>query len=167
MGYIRTILPPTPGCTVPTIRVTETIAAPVPAVFDAMSDFENAPARVKEIVKVEMLTPGPVGVGTRFRETRIMFGKEAAETMTVTAFERDTLIQLAATNCGTEYTTRFTFAPTPAGTEIGFELQMKCVSLYAKLFIPLAYLMSGFMKKCVRGDIAQIRAYLESAPRAA
>jgi len=53
------------------------IAAPPMRVFAAASDFRNAPQRIHGIKKVEMLSTGPVGVGTRFKETRVLFKKEA------------------------------------------------------------------------------------------
>ena len=151
----------------PGFTLTETVAAPVPAVFAAFTDFENAANRVTDIIRVEVLTPGPVGVGTRFKETRKMFGKETTETMTVTAFEPEKLIELSAGSCGAEFTTRFTFAPVGAGTAVGVELRTRAVSLAAKLFTPLAYLMMGTIKKCVARDVAQIRASVEAAARAA
>jgi hypothetical protein len=147
---------------VPTIRLNETIAAPVSSVFAAFSDFENAAERVKEIVRVELLTPGPVGVGTKFKETRVMFGREATETMTVTAFEPDRLIELTAGSCGAEFRSRFTFAPNGSGTAVAFEMQTRAVSLLAKLMTPLAYLMVGTIRNCVRRDMEQIRQSLEA-----
>src|SRR5688572_3894697 len=39
-------------------------------VWALASDFANAPGRIKAITKVELLTPGPAGAGTRFREWR-------------------------------------------------------------------------------------------------
>ncbi len=63
------------------------VAAPPEKVFAMMSDFANAPQRISGISKVEMLTDGAVGVGTKFKETRVMLGKEATETMEVTTFD--------------------------------------------------------------------------------
>jgi hypothetical protein len=51
------------------------------------TDLDGAAERVDGIQKLEKLTDGPVGLGTRFRETRRMFRKEAAEEMEFTAFE--------------------------------------------------------------------------------
>lgn len=49
------------------------------AVFEAISDLEHAAERIGAIKEIEMLTDGPVGKGTRWRETRLMFGKECTE----------------------------------------------------------------------------------------
>ncbi|HEX4607664.1 MAG TPA: SRPBCC family protein [Urbifossiella sp.] len=145
----------------PGFAFTTLIAAPVPAVFAAFIDFGNAPSRVKDIVRLEVLTSGPVGVGTKFKETRVMFGREATETMELTAFEPNQLFELTAASCGAEFRTRFTFSPDGPGTRVGVEVQTAAKSFYAKLFRPLAYLMMGTMKSCIRRDIDQIKASVE------
>ena len=150
----------------PGFDLTHTVAAPLPAVFDAFTDFANAPTRVADIIRVEVLTPGPVGVGTSFKETRKMFGKECTETMTVTAFEPGKLVELSAGSCGAVFTTRFTFEPDGGKSRVVVAFRSKAVSLYAKLFTPLAFLMMGMMKKCIARDVAQVRAALEAAPAA-
>ena len=53
------------------------VTAPRALVFDRATDFAGAPARIQAIRKVEMLTPGPVRVGTQFKETRVVFKREA------------------------------------------------------------------------------------------
>jgi carbon monoxide dehydrogenase subunit G len=60
------------------------------AVFDMIADIENSAAHIEGIEKVEMLTEGPVGVGTKWRETRLMMKKQAVEEMEITSFERPT-----------------------------------------------------------------------------
>ena len=150
----------------PGFDLTHTVAAPLPAVFDAFTDFANAPKRIPDIVRVEVLTPGPVGVGTSFKETRKMFGKECTETMTVTAFEPGKLVELSAGSCGAVFTTRFTFEPDGGKTRVGVVFRSRAVSLFAKLFTPLAFLMMGTMKKCAAGDVAKLGAAVEAAPAA-
>ena len=41
---------------------------------------------IPDITALEMLSEGPFGEGTRWRETRVMFKKEAVEEMWVTGF---------------------------------------------------------------------------------
>ena len=51
------------------------VDAPPEVVFAHASDFRRAPEFITAIAKMEILTSGPVGAGTRFRETRMMFGR--------------------------------------------------------------------------------------------
>ena len=46
------------------------IAAPSERVFAALTDLDNAPKLLSGIGEVQLLTPGPLGKGSRFRETR-------------------------------------------------------------------------------------------------
>ena len=64
------------------------IEAPREVVFDAALDLHSVAENIRGIEKLEVLTEGPIGLGTRFRETRIMFKKEATEVMEITVFER-------------------------------------------------------------------------------
>lgn len=66
---------------------TEWIARAPEEVFGFLTDTANAPRVVPSVVRVEKLTDGPVGAGTRYRETRLMKGKEAQAELEVTAHE--------------------------------------------------------------------------------
>ena len=59
--------------------------------FEVFTDLANTGNIVRGIKKMEILTEGPVGTGTRFRETRVMMGKEATEEMEITEFQRGEL----------------------------------------------------------------------------
>jgi hypothetical protein len=137
------------------------VAAPPARVFDVATDFRNGPAIVPALTNIEMPTPGPIGVGTRFRETRVMFGKEATETMEITAFEPPRGFSLGRRSCGAEYASRFQFEPDGGGTKMTLTFECKPVSFWAKLMSPLSGLMSGVMKKRFEGDLAAIKSAVE------
>ena len=151
----------------PRFTITQTVQAPVADVFAVFADLENAALRITEIVRIEKLTPGPVGVGTRFKETRVMFKREATETFEVTAFEPGAGYELTAVSCGAEFRTRFTFTLEGTGTRVDAAVQTRALSLYARLFSPLAFLMKGMMRKCLTRDLDQLRAAVETKRAAA
>jgi hypothetical protein len=153
---------------VPTFTLSRVFQAPVAEVFAAFTDVENLPKRVSGIVRVEKLTPGPVGPGTKFKETRVMFRREASETFEFTAYEPHTRFELTAVSCGAEYRFAHELAPEPAGgTRVDVAFATRAVSFWAKLFTPLAYLMLGPMKKCVVRDMDDLRAAIEGQKQAA
>jgi hypothetical protein len=149
----------------PSITVTKIFPAPLPETFALFADVDNAAGRIKAITKTERLTPGPVGLGTRFKETRIVFKREATETFEFTAFEPNVRYELTAASCGAEYRTEFRFAPEESGTRVDMTLNVRAVSLFAKLFSPLARLMMGTMRKCVEQDMADLGDYLLMAQK--
>jgi hypothetical protein len=151
------------------------IHAPPAVVFNAVSDFANSPQRISGIKAVEILTPGPVGKGTRFRETRMMFGKQASETMTVADWNPPRSYTLECQSCGCHY--RFTVACAPDGasphTAVEMSFESQPVTFMAKLFSPLGKLMMGACRKAFEKDIADLKRSVEapsapgsSAPRA-
>src|SRR5688572_28224488 len=85
------------------VSTTRRIGASRSDVWSAVTDFANAPNRISSIKRVELLTEGPAGKGTRFRETRIMFGKEATETMEVVDWNPPSHYTLECNSCGCLY----------------------------------------------------------------
>jgi carbon monoxide dehydrogenase subunit G len=144
------------GEPMPNLRLSKTVNAPVEKTFQLFSDFPNAAARIDGITNVEMLTDGPVGVGTRFKETRVMFGREATEEMEVTQFEPNRLYTVAANSCGARMESTFKFQPVGNQTRVEMNLETKAQSVFAKLFSPLAFLLVGSIKKAMQSDIDQI-----------
>ena len=69
------------------LTVSKQISAPHQAVFEKFTDFAHVAENVRGIERMEILTDGPIGQGTRFRETRIMFNREATEEMEITDWE--------------------------------------------------------------------------------
>ena len=47
---------------------------------------------------------------------------------------------------------------------MGVDVRTRALSVFAKLFTPMAYLMMGTIKACVRRDIEQIKAGVEGVP---
>ncbi len=144
------------------VAIRRQVAAPREGVFATASDFANAARAVQAIEKTEILTGGPVGVGTRFRETRRMFGRPATEEMTVAAFDPPRGYTLAAQSCGTRYETVFTFTEKDGGTEIEMCFGAEPLTLTAKV---MAVVMRPMMKKMIAmcaKDLADIAAAAEA-----
>jgi carbon monoxide dehydrogenase subunit G len=156
------------GCPDPTIpaamnlRIEKTVAADPKTVFAAASDFANAPKRITGITRVEMLTQGPVGVGTRFRETRRMFGKEATETMEVTAFEPGRSYVLACDSHGCRYRSEIRVEPAAGGSKLTMTFEAEPLTRMAKV---LSFLMKPMVKsvaKHVARDLDDLKAAVEA-----
>lgn len=139
------------------------VAAPREIVFQHLADFRNAPARVSGIKKVEILTAGPIGKGTRFKETRIMFGKEATETMEVLEFTPPSGYVLGAESCGCRYRSEFRLTSKGAGTDVQMTFEATPLTAFAKV---MSFLMRPFMAKmCVKAilkDLDDIKKSIES-----
>jgi uncharacterized membrane protein len=145
------------------ISLTKVIDAPVGEVFALSTDFENLPSRIPSLIKVELLTPPPIGVGTRFRETRMMFKREATEEMEVTAFDLDRSCEISCRSCGALIRTIFRYEPDGAATLVHVDMTMKALSWFAWFMKPLSLLMMPMMKKCVAQDLEDLKRFAEGA----
>ena len=97
------------------VRVERTVQAAPQRVWDVLADVAHADQTLRGVTHVELVTEGPYDVGTRWRETRRMFGKEATEEMHVTAAEAPTRTVVEADSRGVHYVTEFTVAPSAGG----------------------------------------------------
>lgn len=131
-------------------------------VFAVFTDFANAADRISGIERTEVLTPGEIGVGTRFRDTRKMFNREATETMEVSSFEADRSYCIRSSACGCDFLSTFAFEPDAGGTRVDFQLQLQPRGLFAKLMSPLNRFMLGPVQKCIQRDFDDLQACLEA-----
>ena len=137
--------------------ITKNIAAPPSAVFALFADLERCPQHIKDITKLEIVTNGPVGVGTRFRETRKMYGREHTEEMQITAFDPPLSYEVTCLSCGAEIRCEFRFVPENGGTRLELSTHTRSITFFAKLFTPLSWLMMGSMKKCMEKDLDDLK----------
>ena len=134
------------------------VAAPIEETFKAFTELDKAVERIPAITAIEILSEGPFGIGTRWRETRIMFKKEATEEMWVTEFTPPNSYTVEAQSHGMKYSTIFEFAPVGEGTRVSWTFSGQALSLGAKLMAPLFnLLLKSTMKKCMLSDLEGIR----------
>ena len=137
------------------------VKAARPKVFEVFTDFANAASRIDGIESIELLESGPLREGSRFRETRKMFGKATTEEMTVSKLVTDQCYIVTADSCGAHFSTEFRFADDQDGTKVDVSMNSQPYSLFAKIMSPLGKLMAGSMKKMICADIEQLKNHCE------
>lgn len=80
------------------IALARTVAARPLTAFRTVADIVEWPQIIRSIRSVELLTPGPVGAGTRLRQRRIIFGHETMQEMRIAEIERPRRLRLVAEN---------------------------------------------------------------------
>ena len=133
--------------------------APPDRMWEVASDFARAADRIKAITKVEMLTPGPVGVGTRFREWR---GRHDVD-MEIVAWSPPRSYSLRGYAMGTEFTSEIRCVPDGSGPRLEMEIHVRPQTFGAKLLSPLLALMTRVMVKSCAKDLVDIAAAAERA----
>lgn len=143
------------------LTITARVDASPERTFAVFTDLRNAPAMVQGIDALEVLTDGPIGPGTRFRETRTMFGRPHSETMEIIAWDAPRSYTVGCDSCGTRYESRFTFRPDGAATVVELTFSATPVAFMAKLLSPLGSLMIGMCRKLFQKDLDQLKAVAE------
>jgi uncharacterized protein YndB with AHSA1/START domain len=148
---------------VPTIIVRREIRAPADLVFRAVSDLEHLPETAAHIVKVEFLSERRAGVGTRFRETRVMGGRTHVTDLEVTecAPERR-MIRMVADTDGTVWDTRISVAMDGDGCELAYVMEARG-STWSKRV--LNWLLQGLYRKGMSHHADTVKAHCEDTSR--
>jgi len=144
------------------IFVSQLIRAPLERVFAAFTDLPRSAEIIPAIKRIEMLTDGPMRIGTRWRETRVMFGKEATEEMAISDLRPNQSYTVRGESCGAEFLTELRFTPQGEATLVEMETRTRPLTFVAWLMTPLGWLMSGMMKKCLAEDLEAMRRHLEA-----
>ncbi len=146
----------------PSVRIQQTIRAAPERVFRISTDLENLARNISGIDRVEVLTEGPPGEGTRWRETRTMLGKQATEEMWCTGFEPPRRFVVEAESRGMHYRSEFLFEPDGPGTRVTVVFAGRPLSRLAKLLAPLAAVMSGGVRKALERDLEDVKRLAEA-----
>ncbi len=138
------------------------VNAPVERVFEVFTDLPAAPERVRGIKALEVLTDGPIGKGTRFRETRVMFGKEATEVMEITEFHPNQMYAVEAESCGCHYRSELHFRPDGGATDVRMTFGGTPLTTGAKVMGALmGWMMKGACRKAMDQDFEDLKRVAE------
>ncbi len=138
--------------------VTRTINAPVDRIFETISDINNYSQAVPHIVKAEILSDVKSGVGTRFRETRLMEGKEATTELEVIEYAKNERIRMVADSQGTVWDSVFTVKPVDGKTELTLTMDAKAHTVAAKL---MTKMIGGMIRKGLEKDMDCVKTHCE------
>ena len=148
-----------------TVTVTRVVDAPADVVFRTVADIGHFSQAVPHIVNVEFLSEVRSGVGTRFRETRVMNGREASTELEVTEYVENDRVRIVSEAGGAVWDTVFTVSPAAEGTELSMVMDARPRTLSARLAVPL---MLRMVKGAVARDMDAVKAFCErTAPESA
>ena len=150
----------------PTVTVSNQVTAPVAQVFQLFTDIEHGPAHVSGIKKIEMLTPGPVHLVTRWRETREVLGRLDSAEMEITAFELNRMYTITHRKAGVRIDTTFWFEAAGAGTKVSVEFELETGGLPPGLLTPLGWAIGGKVEEVLRHDLTDLKRSVEGGPQA-
>jgi carbon monoxide dehydrogenase subunit G len=126
-------------------------------VFAIATNFGECANWLSGVTEARVHTPGPVGVGTKFTETR----RDAAMEMTVSAFVPPRSYTLQCDSNGVGCSTVLMFEADRGGTIVSMDVQLQPKSFVAKLMSPAMGMMSRKMRKHLVQDLHDLKAAAE------
>lgn len=139
--------------------VARDVAASSNKVWGVLTDLDQAEQTISAIEKLERLDDGTgFGVGTRWRETRTMFGRSATEDMEVTQLDPGRSYVVEAESHGARYRTVMTVEPVgDAASRLTWSFGAEPQSTMAKLAAStIGKLVERSTRKALQQDLADI-----------
>jgi uncharacterized protein YndB with AHSA1/START domain len=100
------------------LTVKRVVHAPREQVWDALTDLDHLASVLRGVIKVEIVAGEGFAVGTTWRETRKMFGKDETQTLAVTACDPPASATVSSKQAGVLYRTDYTLEPVDDGTAV-------------------------------------------------
>lgn len=145
------------------IRVDRLVAAPPAMVWEILTDLDAAPETIRGIERVERLEGPAFGVGTKWRETRTIMGKEATEDLWITEVRDGERYVAEADSRGTAYRSDFRLTPSRDGTRLELVFTGQPHGLVSRILAAtLGRLFAGTTRKMLRADLDDIAATAEA-----
>ena len=140
------------------------IEKPIEEVWNAIIDFENCSNYIESIIKLEVIDqPIDTLLGFKWKETRVMFGKESSETMWITDYVENEYYQTRAESHGSIYISRLSVEGVGENTKLTMSFTTEAQTFIAKIFsVCLGFMVKGSMRKAVFKDLIDIKNHLES-----
>ena len=145
------------------VTVSIEVAAPADRVWAVVTDIGSAQSSIPAIRKIEFLGEKRHGLGTRWRETRVMFGREATEDLEITEWRPPGEYVVTARSHGCDYRSVVRVLPAPAGARLEFEFGATTRTLVAGILAALTLpFMGRAIRKALSDDLAALKRRCEA-----
>lgn len=145
--------------------LTQHVNASPEKVWTVISDILGSAATLSGVESIQMVSEGPYGEGTRWKETRSMIGRRETVEMWVAEADPPHSTTVKALQGGADYTSRFTLAERDGGTDLTLTFGAEVLRPTAVSRIMMALFGKLGMKvtrKALAKDLAEIAVKAES-----
>jgi len=134
------------------------IDAPIDKVFEAVSTPEIFHKAVPQIIDIEYLTEQKTGIGTKFKETRIMNKRKASTVLEIVDQEKNSHIRMISNAAGTEWDSTFSTEEEEDGVQLRLVMTAVPNNFLARLTLKM---MKGMVSTALEKDMDAIKNYCE------
>jgi carbon monoxide dehydrogenase subunit G len=133
------------------------IDRPMKDVFAFVSNLNNMSKWNSAVVSLEQVTPGAVGVGTKFKSVGEMMGRRIEGEVQVTSYEPDTKTGFQMNAGPMQMNITISFKPVGTGTKVSLNAQGNP----AGVFKLAEGMMQGRVKSMMEENLARLKSVLE------
>jgi glyoxylase-like metal-dependent hydrolase (beta-lactamase superfamily II) len=137
-----------------------TIARPPGEVFDVRADPRNQARHNRRTVSTEKTTPGPVGVGARFRQVTVVLGRRGETWTELTGYDRPHRLTYQIQLPGLDIDGEEVFHPVNGGTLARWSWLLRPRGPW-RVLTPLLRISGARLERRVRADL---EAHLQPSP---
>ena len=147
------------------ITVDIEIASSKEKVWATIIDIENCASFIASIVDLQILNkPEDSLVGLKWKETRVMFGKEASETMWITDSVEKKYYRTRAESHGSVYITKLSLSAFKGKTILTMSFSAEAQTTFVKILsLIMGMVITSSMKKALRKDLEDIKKQVEKS----
>jgi uncharacterized protein YndB with AHSA1/START domain len=138
--------------------VTRTIAAPIEAVFSAISDVTRFQQVRPQVTRIEFLGDARSGIGTRFRETRRMKDKESTTELVITEYQPPNRVRFVADTHGTVWDSIYTATEQNRSTILTLTMEGTSQRLLPRIMM---FMISSVLQTALERDMDAVKSYCE------
>lgn len=146
-------------------QITHVFSASPDVVWRGLTDLDAAHAWMPGLVRMDALTDGPLRPGSEWRETRMVFKREATEQFEVTAMEPHRSLDLRVdgskgSSKRGEYVFAYRLEPDGDGTRLTLDAEIRGMGVIGALF---GWLLAGTFRKAITKDVEALDHYLKKS----
>lgn len=132
-------------------------------VWNIITDIENSVNVISGIIKIEIINPTDNLIGLKWKETRVMFGKEADEVMWITHAKKNEYYQTRAESHGSIYISRLSITKEIDSVDLEMSFESQGSSFMTKIMNGLfGGVLKKSMKKALLVDLNDLKKASES-----
>ena len=140
------------------------IDAPPAAVFEFVADLANLPRWQSGIVSAELITPGPVGPGSRARVVRQLLGQRLVVDLWLVEHRPPSRLELESEASGIGVRAILELKPDGEATQLTFRMEIKAQNFF---MAPVESMVAGAAERDIAESVARIRGHFaEGSPSA-
>jgi carbon monoxide dehydrogenase subunit G len=140
------------------------IDAPPPAVFEFVADLGNLPRWQSGIVSAQLLTPGPVGPGSRARVVRELLGQSLTVELALVEHRPPSRLELESEASGIGVRATLDLEAEGEATRLTFGMEIKARNVF---MAPMEGMVAGAAERDIADSLERIRSHFAEGRPAA